>query len=206
MSTLRDRRRQATETEIEVAAIKLFESRGFEATTCDDIAAAAEVSPRTFYRHGANKEEAAFRTARRFSAALGDELAERAARRRLRLADFEEVIAGILTESATEDWLERMLTVRRLTSHDPALRRIAQLHDAECVERVVERVAQQDGADPEGLLHLQVTAATALTVFRAALDEWAASPPEEERAASLVRIYRRASALLNDEVTRDARR
>ncbi|GAA3873306.1 TetR family transcriptional regulator [Streptomyces sedi] len=205
MSTLRDRRRQATETEIEVAAIKLFESRGFEATTCDDIAAAAEVSPRTFYRHGANKEEAAFRTARRFSATLGDELAERAARRPLRLVDFEEVIAGVLTESATEDWLERMLTVRRLASHDAALRRIAQLHDAECVERVVERVAPQDETDPESLLHLQVTAATALTVFRAALDEWAASPPEDgERATALVSIYRRASALLADEI-RDRR-
>ncbi|MGC4997262.1 TetR family transcriptional regulator [Streptomyces sp. DT195] len=46
--------------ELAAAAMELFASKGYEATTVDEIAAAAGVARRTFFRHFRSKEEAIF--------------------------------------------------------------------------------------------------------------------------------------------------
>ena len=46
--------------ELAAAAMELFTTKGYEATTVDEIAAAAGVARRTFFRHFRSKEEAIF--------------------------------------------------------------------------------------------------------------------------------------------------
>ncbi|WP_246011315.1 TetR/AcrR family transcriptional regulator [Nocardia mexicana] len=59
-SALRDRKRERTRRALLEAAVELFESRGYEATTVADIAAAAEVGTRTFFNYFESKEELLF--------------------------------------------------------------------------------------------------------------------------------------------------
>lgn len=54
--SLRERKKQRTRAELIEAAIDLCTRQGYEATTVDQIAAVADVSPRTFSRYFATKD------------------------------------------------------------------------------------------------------------------------------------------------------
>ena len=55
--SLRERTRRAVHAEIAATAMRLFTEQGFEATTVDQIAAAAGISRRSFFHYFASKED-----------------------------------------------------------------------------------------------------------------------------------------------------
>ena len=57
---LRDRKRANTHARIQAEGLRLFLERGFEATTLDEVAEAAEVSRRTLLNYFGSKEEIVF--------------------------------------------------------------------------------------------------------------------------------------------------
>jgi AcrR family transcriptional regulator len=54
---LRERKKARTKSAIQQHAMRLFHEQGYQATTIEQIAAAAEVSPSTFFRYFPTKEE-----------------------------------------------------------------------------------------------------------------------------------------------------
>lgn len=99
---LRERKKLRTRRAIAGAALRLFDERGYEETTISDIAAAAEVSPRTFFSYFPSKDDVVF-------AEMDERLTEVAAGLAERppgetpLATFRRVADALLQAIATED-------------------------------------------------------------------------------------------------------
>ncbi|MEU1940477.1 TetR family transcriptional regulator [Streptomyces coeruleorubidus] len=196
---LRERRRLATQAEIENAALDLFEKQGFERTTVDDIAAAAGVSQSTFFRYFRTKEDVALGANHAFEAGLTERL-EGSGARASRLRDVEAAVADVLRELSSErtDVASRMLRVRRLVMRDPALRSAALRREAEQCARFLELLAAATG-DGAVDTRARVLAEMVSAGLRATFDEWALLQ-EPGRGGDLVEVYRAVCARLREVV------
>ena len=58
--SLRERKKRLAQATIEETALRLFQQQGYERTSIQDIADAVMMSPRTFFRYFASKEEVLF--------------------------------------------------------------------------------------------------------------------------------------------------
>ena len=74
---VRERKKQAARTALTEAALRLFQANGFDATTVNDIARLANMSPRTFFRYFDTKEDVVFQDAPQQLEALRKFVADR---------------------------------------------------------------------------------------------------------------------------------
>jgi AcrR family transcriptional regulator len=166
---LRERNRARTHDDIIAAALDLFETKGFDATTTEDIAAAAGVSPRTFFRYFDTKLDVVM-------AAKGGE------------AEFD-VHAALLARPADESPIAALRNVigepmRALSSGDtdlvrqycimmatPSLRALQLEHFHEHEREIAAAFAERLGRKPDDL-GAKMMAAAVGAALRTAFEQW----------------------------------
>ncbi|MGI6876857.1 TetR/AcrR family transcriptional regulator [Amycolatopsis sp. 3B14] len=171
---MRERQRRRTQHDISTAALELFERHGVEGTTVDDIAAAAEVSPRTFFRHFATKEDAALLIHRDFAEALESRLGDGDSRapHEVLAQVYAEVLESYGDGSSPE--AQTMMRVRRLMAANPVLNAAGLRLDAEQSRRLVEHIARATGTDPDLDLEPRLAVETLAAAVRVTLEVWTA--------------------------------
>ena len=192
---LRERRRRATTAEIEAAAFDLFDRFGSEHTTVDEIAAAAGVSPRTFFRYFPTKEDAVFGAKRTFFTAVSTRLAADLPGP-VTLDTLTRATADVVAAHRTDATLmHRLMRLRCLCRKDDHLHRASLLLDAEQCRVRQDEIA--DAGDPRSALRARILIATVGVAVSAALDEWASRCAAGEDV-DLVDVLRVTCALQRD--------
>lgn len=178
-ASLRARKKLATRRSLRRAAIDLIAERGFSHVTVEDIAAAADVSPRTFFNYFPSKEAVLFGADPDRTAALRERIMHEApgepALEALRavLVGDAQAVADELSDLGGDpaDWLRRIKEARA----DPHLRAAQAAQMAMTERAITEGLAERLGADPERDPYPALLAATAAGVFRASIHFWAGS-------------------------------
>jgi AcrR family transcriptional regulator len=142
--SLRERQRAQIRADIRRAAFRLFVERGYDAVTTEEIAAAAGVSPRTFFRHVPTKEELLLAPVRHGGAAIVSLLEQRPAGESPDVALINAIIARTRSfdEADIEEWRKALLVAT-----DP-LGKLTMITPAD-KERAAKLVAARMGANPE---------------------------------------------------------
>ncbi|OJZ73671.1 TetR family transcriptional regulator [Mycobacterium paraffinicum] len=142
--SLRDRQRAQIRADIRRAAFRLFVERGYDAVTTEEIAAAAGVSPRTFFRHVPTKEELLLAPVRHGGAAIVNLLEQRPANESPDVALINAIVTRTRSfeQADTDEWREALLVapdlLRKVTVHTPADK-----------ERAAKLIAQRMGVNPD---------------------------------------------------------
>jgi len=176
-ASLRERKKLATRRALRRAAFELVTEHGFARVTVEDIAAAADVSPRTFFNYFPTKEAALFGADPDRITALRERVARLApgepalAALRLVMVDDARAAAAELTELGGDPagWLRRMKSAHT----DPQLRAARAAQMAMTERAIAEGIAERLGTDPERDPYPGLLAATAAGVFRASISFWA---------------------------------
>ncbi|MBZ3900448.1 MULTISPECIES: TetR/AcrR family transcriptional regulator [Streptomyces] len=173
---LRERKKQRTHDALLRAALELFTTQGYDATTVDEIAEAVDVSQRTFFRYFAGKEEAALAITdlpqEHFLAAVRARPAHEAPLEAMRNAVLEgwEAIGEAIQQVVP---VELYLRAYGMVESTPALL-AAHLRRADEVAREMERIiAEREGLDVDTDPRPRVAVAVFGGVMRVTERMWA---------------------------------
>ena len=162
---LRERKKAETRAAISKAVMALASERGLDAVTADDIAAAANVSVRTFHNYSGSKEEA-LATAWRSEFQLHvDELRNRPADEPI-LVSLEHVFAGIA--AAVLDKPDEAATHVDLLWTNVALAKHRSVLIDEAVRMVTDVVAARTGSDADTDVYPHLLTAVAISAIMTA--------------------------------------
>jgi AcrR family transcriptional regulator len=164
---LRERKKARTRAAIREHALRLFREQGYAATTVDQIAEAADVSPSTFFRYYPTKEDVV----------LQDEIDV------LALAAFEAQSPDLSPVAAFRaaareaftaldaDDLAKLRETAELTLTVPELRARAMDEYTRTIEVIAEAAAKRSGRDPNDFA-VRILAGAIVGVIMAATMPW----------------------------------
>ncbi len=186
---LRERTRRAVRSEIAATAMRLFAEQGFEATTVDQIAAAAGISRRSFFHYFGTKEDLVLGD----TADLGESIRAVLEARPAEESAWSALRAALATLRSSDDPAAD-LAHARLCREAPSLRARKlekYLHWQELLAPDIQRrlgLPATDRPDPRA----RAFVAAALTCLDVAVEAWCESDGEDDP----VRLFDEAIATL----------
>jgi AcrR family transcriptional regulator len=179
VSGLRERKKERTRVAIQHEALRLIAERGYEATTCEQIAAAAEVSAATLFRYFPTKEDLLVGGDARRLDVLRDAFADRPAGEPV-LASVRGALMALAQEFQADgpDMVRRYSVIRET----PSLTARILEQQAAREDALAAAIAQRMQPEPGAELRARVLAATGLSIMRVAIREWINSGTEGELA------------------------
>ena len=170
---LRERKKLQRRAAIEAAALDLFEEHGFDGTTTEQIAARADIAPRTFFSYFATKEDVVLAD---YAQRL-DRIVEELARRPAGESPWDALRASLLVVASDyEDERSALMRRFRIMTTNPSVfaRSLAlQAGWEDTLSSVISGRIDTDGE--QGGMLARLLAASALAAMRSAIQHWVMS-------------------------------
>ncbi len=172
---------------LEQAALELFDERGYDQTTVEEIATRAGVTKRTFFRHFSDKREVLFGGGGEFRQLVVDSLAAVPAS----AAPLEAI--ALTLEAVGASFRDRHEFARR---RQLVIAANAELQERELVKLAAVAAGLAAGLRERGVAEpaATITAETAMAVFRNAFERWVA----EADGPALTEVIRESLAALQE--------
>jgi AcrR family transcriptional regulator len=166
---LRERKKEQTRAALVRSALRQFAKRGFEHVTVDDIADACDVSPRTFFRYFASKEDVLFADSDAQRARLLEVLASQPPD----VPPLRGLQAAVLTVATDyEEHMEPILLRHRIVAATPSLHtRVSERHQG-WEGAVLDELRRSGRADGMPELDLRLTVAAVTTALCVSTELW----------------------------------
>jgi AcrR family transcriptional regulator len=178
--SLRERQRAQIRADIRRAAFRLFIERGYDSVTTEEIATAAGVSPRTFFRYVPTKEELLLAPVRHGGAAIVSLLEERPASEPPDVALTNAIITRTRSfdRADCEEWRKALQVVPdlldKVTVHTPADK-----------ERAMKLVAERMGANSDTDIRPGLLVQLAFAAADFAFQQWVRQSTKKPRVLDL---------------------
>lgn len=169
----RERKKQRTHEELFFHASRLFADAGFDEITTEDIAEAADVSQRTFFRHFPSKEAVLYGDMDSLRSRLGSALEERPADEPLLIAVRHAILS--LADN-WEDQHDQRLLQGRLAARYPSVSAYSRaVVQAEWERELIDAIAARTHMDPQHDPRAEIIAGAAISALRSAIRRWTTS-------------------------------
>ena len=171
---LRERKKARTRASIREHALRLFREQGYQATTVEQVAEAAEVSPSTFFRYFPTKEDVVLQDdfdliqVEAFESQPAD----------MSVIAAYRAAAGQMFASLSPDELARFRESVELTLTIPEVRARALDEFAKAIDVTAEAIARRTGRAPDDPAVRSVSGAL-VGVVMAATMPWSSQPAED---------------------------
>lgn len=186
---LRERKKIKLRHTIQDEAVRLFTEQGYDATTVEQIAAAAETSTTTFYRYFPTKEDVVLDDG--YDADIEAAIAAKPDGKPLADA-LREVVEAVIT-TADRD---RVLAAMRLMATVPALDARYATEQRRTIALLAQLFAVRTGRDVDDL-ELQMTAAALVGAMYTATRQWVSEDGKGSLAHLVIRAIDYLEPLLN---------
>lgn len=174
----RERKKRRTRHDLMTHAARLFAAKGFDETTTEDIAEAADLSQRTFFRHFSSKEAVLYGDMEDLRDKVREELVER--------PPTEPVIHAVrhaimtLADNYVAERDQRFLQAKLAAAYPSVSAYSRAVVQADWERALIEAVSERLHVDPLNDPRPEIVAGAAMSALRVSIRRWTASNGSED--------------------------